>query len=211
MIKAIIFDYDDMLVQTMASKWDALKATGKRFYNLDITDDHIRKFWGKPFREMLEGVLSHADTFENLEQNYLSLHGDFPMRAHANAPLVLAKLMETYEVGVLTASSRKLVVDDLTMTGFAVDKMIYIQASEDTDVHKPDPRVFDPMLRHLAAQHIERSRVLYVGDGVKDYEAARDAGLNFIGVTYGTTSRSDFKTAGARTIATLNELLSLDL
>lgn len=56
MLKAILFDYDDTLVQTMASKWDALRETGNRFYKLNITDDHIKQFWGKPYEEMIKGV-----------------------------------------------------------------------------------------------------------------------------------------------------------
>ncbi len=211
MIKAIIFDYDDTLVQTMASKWDALKETGKRFYGLTITDEHIRKFWGKPFQEMLEGVLMHADTFDKLEHSYMQVHGDFPMQAYDDAPRTIKTLMEAYAVGVLTASARKLVISDLTMLGFPVEDMAYIQTSEDTDIHKPDPRVFTPILEHLSRRHIDRNEVLYVGDALKDYEAARDAGLKFYGVTYGTASRAEFEAHGAKTIARLSDLLSADL
>ncbi|HVF69548.1 MAG TPA: HAD hydrolase-like protein, partial [Xanthomonadales bacterium] len=85
MIKAIIFDFDDTLVKTKECKWDALKETGKRHYGLDITDEHIKKFWGKPFDEMLSGVLMNADKYMNLKINYESVTQEFPMKAFDDA------------------------------------------------------------------------------------------------------------------------------
>jgi len=208
MIKAIFFDYDDTLVQTKISKWDALKATGKRFYNLDITSEDITPFWGLPYEKMLVGVLRNADTLENLKQNYEQTHVQFPMLAHKDAQGVVGKLLKKYPVGIVTASSRKLVLEDLTMLHFPIDKFIYIQTSEDTTIHKPDPDVFIPILKILHENQIPNSEILYVGDSLKDYQAANGAGLQFLGITHGITSGEEFKKSNVQTVTSFNDLFS---
>lgn len=159
--KAIVFDYDDTLVQTKLSKWDALRETGKRFYNLNISDEHIKKYWGKPYLEMLQGVLMHADTIDNLRENYEKTTIEYPMQAHKDAVEVIKSLLSSYEVGIVTASARKLVVDDLKQLGFPIDKLFYIQTSEDTSMHKPNPAVFEPILKRLRDKNIFKEELLY--------------------------------------------------
>ena len=78
--KAIVFDYDDTLVLTKTSKWDAIKGTARRFYNLNISNEGIEKYWGKPFQEMLTNVFNHVDTYENLSQHYSLVSQEFPMQ-----------------------------------------------------------------------------------------------------------------------------------
>lgn len=182
MIKAIIFDFDDTLVKTKDSKWGALKETGKRFYNLDISDDHIGKFWGKPFDEMLSGVLMNADNYMNLKINYESVTKEFPMKAFDDAVSVINRLLEKYKVGILSSSSKSLLLNDMTLLNFPVDKFFYIQTYENTQEHKPHPEVFSPILRELKNHGIEKNELLYVGNAVIDFEAANSAGLKFCAI-----------------------------
>ncbi|OGM31050.1 hypothetical protein A2630_00040 [Candidatus Woesebacteria bacterium RIFCSPHIGHO2_01_FULL_44_10] len=206
MKKTIIFDYDDTLVKTRQSKWDALKETAKRYYNLDVDEEHIRQYWGRPFQEMLTGTFKKVDSYENLQKHYFSVTNEFPMRAHADSVKTVNKLLKNYLVGILTASNRKLVTDDLTMLGFPIKKFFYIQTAEDTNVHKPDPKVFDPILAKLNKYKIRRSNIFYIGDSIKDYLAARGAGLNFIGITHGTTTSKEFENEGIKYVNSLKGL-----
>jgi beta-phosphoglucomutase-like phosphatase (HAD superfamily) len=51
--KAVLFDFDDTLVESRRMKWDHHKFAAKYFYNLDLTDDDIKEHWGKPMAELL--------------------------------------------------------------------------------------------------------------------------------------------------------------
>jgi HAD superfamily hydrolase (TIGR01549 family) len=182
MIKAIIFDFDDTLVRTKECKWDALKETGKRFYGLDITDEHISKFWGKPFDEMLSGVLMNADKYMNLKINYELVTTEFPMKAYDDALPVLNNLLSKYKVGLLSSSSKPLLMNDLKLLNFPYDQFFYIQTYEDTQEHKPHPEVFSPILSTLKGLGIDKKELIYVGNAVIDFEAAKSAGIKFCAI-----------------------------
>lgn len=204
-IKAILFDFDDTLVNTSVVKWRALKFAGQKFYNIEITDDHIKAFWGKPYLEMLTGVFSAIDSVESIKRNYESITSQFPLSVYDNGVIVLEKLLRKFAVGILTSSGRKVVIDDLIKLGFPIHKIIYIQTSEDTDVHKPNPRVFDPMMKILDLKGIKEHEVIYVGDSQKDFQAATNRGIGFIGVKRSGVKEAD---PGEFTVNSLEELVN---
>lgn len=74
----------------------------------------------------------------------------------------------------------------------------------DTPWLKPDPQ----FTRHvLAALEADAATTLLVGDSPYDFQAARNAGLAFIGVTTGTHTTEELRAAGAeRVFADLNEV-----
>jgi phosphoglycolate phosphatase-like HAD superfamily hydrolase len=95
------------------------------------------------------------------------------------------------------------------LAGFPLERLHTLQTSSDTLVHKPDPKVFEPILHALARDGITTD-ILYVGDALMDYYAARDAGLSFIGVTTGSTDERQFRDAGAgQTVTRLSMLRDL--
>ena len=210
MIKAVIFDYDDTLVQTMKSAWKGIKESGKRYYNLEITEEQIKKYWGRAYKEMLTGVFNNIDTFENLNTHYEDARKSFPMETYPGALRTINDLLEKFKIGIVTASGRKLVIDDLTKLEFPVDKFFYIQTSEDTEFHKPDPRVFDPTLNKLKSIGVDKNELAYVGDSVNDYFACRDAGIKFYGIAHGGTStKEEFQKEGTEVIDKLADLINL--
>ena len=61
---------------------------------------------------------------------------------------------------------------------------------------KPDPRVFDVPSRLSEVRGHDPAFATYVGDDPRDYIAARDRGLNFIGVLTGPTDKQAFVNVG---------------
>jgi phosphoglycolate phosphatase-like HAD superfamily hydrolase len=205
---AVIFDYDDTLVNTFEVKWDQHKFVAKKFYGLDITDDDLRKVWGMPFEDMLFELYQQKDSKENMSKNYLSLHDQYPKTAHdGSLKLIQSLLKQGKVVGVLTAGHGGHVAAELETLGFPVGEMISVQGAEHTPVHKPDPAVFSPILELLAAKGITNLESVYIGDAIRDYKAAKDAGMDFIGVTNGFTSITEFQSVGAKYVNSLTELI----
>ena len=64
-----------------------------------------------------------------------------------------------------------------------------IVGGEDVAGHKPDP---EGLRRAMADLHCSPPQVLYVGDSVIDAETAKRAGVSFVAVLSGVTSRSEF-------------------
>jgi phosphoglycolate phosphatase-like HAD superfamily hydrolase len=109
-------------------------------------------------------------------------------------------------VGVVTSTITEFAVVDLQRLHVPDEAFLFVQGAEATPYHKPDGRVFDPALAHLAERSITPSEVLYVGDALMDHEAAAHAGLQFVGVATGFVSMEQFQEAGALAIAHLGEL-----
>ncbi len=184
MIKAILFDFDDTLVQTKKSKWAALKETAKRHYDLKITDQDLQQFWGQPYQSMILGVFKNIDTFDNIAKHYLKVTQEFPMEEYPQAAKTINQLIRQLPTGIVTASNRQLVVSDLNKLGFHTNKLFHLQTADDTKHHKPDPKVFEALLSKLKKLNILPLEVTYVGDSTKDQIASQKAGLNFIGIDH---------------------------
>src|SRR3989338_7802566 len=195
--KAVIFDFDDTLVESRAIKWAHHKHVAKKFYNVDITDEILKEHWGKPFPVLLKALYGDVDTVENMVKANAHTRDDFLKKVYPGSVEVVTKLLgQGVEIGLLSAAHKEFIILDLERLGFPKERFILIQDAQDTLVHKPDPRVFYPMLAILKERRIEKGEIIYVGDSMMDFEAARDAGIDFLAVTTGLYSRKDFEKTG---------------
>jgi phosphoglycolate phosphatase len=209
MIKAIIFDLDDTLVDTRGPKFKAIQYTGQKFYHLDITDKILNDNYGKPIREFFSVIFNQVEPVDNILSNFMTVRDQFPSIPFPHTIETVGSLMQKYLVGVLTAASKKMVLSDLTAAGFPVEKFSFIQSADDTVYHKPDPRVFDPIKDHLQKQNINCSEIVFIGDSMRDYIAAKSAGILFYGITDRTTTYQEFNNNHINTISDITELPKL--
>jgi len=193
MIKAVIFDLDDTLTKTSETKYDALKFAASHFYRLELTTEIIRSHWGKPYKKFMKDLFGEVDSIDSIIENYYSVRGQFPSAAHENAVQIVKELSASYTIGLVTATTKQLAEDDLISAGFDLKLFDYLQTSEQTTVHKPDPRVFEPISHMLAGKKILPNEVVYVGDSLADYEAAKGNGFHFVAMTGRTTTHAKFK------------------
>jgi phosphoglycolate phosphatase-like HAD superfamily hydrolase len=112
-------------------------------------------------------------------------------------------------VGIITATIRFSFEHDLDLHNFPREIIDYTQTADDTEFHKPDPRVFDPAKLWLAERSIEPVETLYVGDGLKDMHAALGAGFNFLGVESGLVTAKEFQQYGANSVASIAEVFKV--
>ena len=206
--KAVVFDFDDTLVSTMGPKWAHHKATAQRFYNHTITDDDLKKHYGLPYDELVKNIYKVPDTIENIKEKIWEIKDEFPKILKKNAVQLVQSLIQDQKlVGIITATSRRSIDFDLIRLGFPVEEISFVQSSDDTDFHKPDPRVFEPALKILSDHHISKEEWVYIGDAERDYRAAENAGIDFIGVTHGLSTIDDFKSWNVPYVEWLSDLL----
>jgi phosphoglycolate phosphatase len=210
MIKAVIFDFDDTIVNTFEPKARALQKTARDAYNFELTREAIKKHWGKPYHEMLLLLFEEVtDDLDDILKNFEEIRHSFPAEVLGNVKETIAKLQGKVVLGILTSSSKPLILRDLELIDLSPDNFFHIQTFEDTDYHKPDPKVFEPMLHKLAEQNIAKEEIVYVGDALTDFLAARGAGLKFYGVTNAITSKEKFEKASAQVLDDIKELVPL--
>lgn len=206
-IEAVVFDFDDTLVGTIEAKWAAHKHIALTHYGKKLTDEEIRQHWGKPLH-ILVGLLYGDDNIERAMAHEQATHRTFPKKLLDDTLDVLEHYHQIGKrLGLVTAASRASLVTDFEVAGIPPELFDYTQTQDDTAFHKPDPRVFEPLINWLGTVSILPGETLYVGDGLHDMKAALGAGFEFIGVTSGLVTQAEFEANGHKPITTLRELL----
>ncbi|MBT31675.1 MAG: hypothetical protein CMO01_18620 [Thalassobius sp.] len=209
-IKAVLFDFDDTLVQTTKTKYEAIKAIGSRYYNHQFTNEMIDEHWGIAFNKFYHNLFAGLDTDMNrVMERRTIVTKEFPNQLFSDTNSTLSSLKKQCKLGIVSAASKDTIHAEIEQTGLDISTLQFIQSADDTDFHKPDPRVFEPALAQLEKAQIDKSEILYVGDSLKDFYAARDAGLHFVGIANVTTSDAVFTKERAAYVNSLYELLAL--
>ena len=109
--------------------------------------------------------------------------------------------------GIVTSTSAESLQKDLRRYVLPSAFLDYIQTEDDTKFHKPDSKVFDPLMKWLSQHDITDQQVLYVGDGLHDMKAAQNSNFRFIGVTTGLITSEEFDKHGVISANGLSDLL----
>lgn len=181
-IKAVIFDFDDTLFMTRQTRIGAGIYWAKEFYNITITKSDILKQWGKPFDDFMRAFIGPNEDLEIAKQRYYAILHKFPNKTYEGVPLLLKELSKDYKLGMVSASSLGLILPEFKASKIDPELFQFIQAQEHTSRHKPDPEVFDPILRDFNKLNINKQEIVYVGDSDLDLEAATGAGIKFIAI-----------------------------
>lgn len=206
MIKAVLFDFDDTLVKTKEVRRKAIKEAGKKFYGMTITNKDINEHWGKPLNLFVRRIFKDSENVDTLIENYQMMADKYPNEPITNTNKVLGLLNKKYLLGIISASNPYLIQGGMKDTGIDPEIFFFIQSSEDTRVHKPNPDVFSPSLEKLKSKGVGKSEVIYVGDAIDDYEASINAGFHFCAVAGRTVDEGEFKKRGIPYIKNIGEL-----
>ncbi len=191
--KAILFDMDGVLVDSLDSWWQSLNHALRYFNQKEITrEEFIEKFWGH-------------DLFWNLRKNNLDLkvgkfcnniyheHTD-DVKIYKDTKETLEKLSK-YKKSVITNTPKKCTNKILEKIG--IKKYFdFVLTSDDVSIAKPDPEI---VLKACSKYNLSFSEVVLVGDTDSDIRAGHKAGCKVIGVKI----QADYK------INNLKELLKI--
>jgi phosphoglycolate phosphatase len=204
--RALIFDYDDTLVNTFKVRSKAIQDCGRIYYNKKISNMLIRTFWGMPFQKFLPEIMETKEPYEQVAANYFKVAADYPLKLFPGVKETLEQLAREYLLGIVSSSNREIMDFDLDKLGLETELFFDIQTSDETRFHKPDERVFKPLLKKLNAIFIHPKEVLFIGDSFYDMRAAQSAGLDFLGVATGMVTYDQFYKSFANVIKQLSDL-----
>lgn len=199
--KAILFDLDGTLLDTLEDMADALNRTMDRFQLPHRSLREVRSFVGNGAKrlvalatgaegERLEEIL--AVYKEDYDRNYLIKTAPYPG--------IMALLDRLHKAGCLVGIvSNK---PDSTVQSLAealFEGKADISVGEKSGIRrKPAP---DTVLAAMDALGVKKSEAVYVGDSEVDVMTARAAGVPCISVTWGFRDRDVLEAAGAETFA----------
>lgn len=125
-----------------------------------------------------------------VEPHLLREKPNFPKEIFPESKQLLATLRAAGKVvALVTSTNTRSLASDFVHNAIEEGTFDHVFTIDDCEYHKPDKRVFDPLLSH----GYDPTDVVYVGDAPTDFFAARDAGFDFIGVGTGLLSTEDFK------------------
>jgi HAD superfamily hydrolase (TIGR01509 family) len=123
---------------------------------------------------------------------YRELMGE--VRAFPGAADLIQELHAAGLVVVIASSGKADEIEAMVELIGAGDAIDAVTTADDVDQAKPEPDVFEAALK---AGNVDDRRALVVGDSVWDAQAARAAGLGFVGVEAGGFSRHELAEEGA--------------
>lgn len=201
-IKAVIFDLDGTLLDTLEDLKEAVNAALLSMNMPVCTLEQVRHYVGNGVRRLMQRAVPDGENNPKFEETFAAFkefYGGHCLDHTKPYPNVLELLQELKERGVKTAIvSNKLdsAVKELDKRFFGGYTTTAIGERENV-ARKPAP---DMVNEAVAVLGTERSKTLYVGDSEVDIMTAENAGLSCISVTWGFRSEKFLKKNGAKTL-----------
>lgn len=208
MIEKVIFDVDLTLVDSFNGVLRIYGLVAEDLGYRKPTEEDLRRQWGKKIPGIIAGLFGLAEGSEDVDRILKVawekadgfIHPLFPGTAEA-----IRSLSEGgFSLGILSTSQKNVFTPHLKSAGI-LDLFGLVVGGEDTPEVKPHPGVFSAFLEKSVAENL-----VYVGDALVDWEAARDADLRlFLAVTTGFTTKQDFLSAGVPEIQILDSVVNV--
>jgi pyrophosphatase PpaX len=187
-MKAVFFDIDGTLLDTLHYIWAAFNHTAKQYGLTDITLEDVANLHGASLAEAYTRFAPNHD-FADLSKT----HSDF-QHAHPHLtkpfPHTITVLSQLKEAGlkIVAITSRGTSVQSTLEENKIVDYFDLVLTSKDVENVKPHPEGIQKALLHLKLQP---GQACMVGDTTADIGAGKNAGVVTIGAAYGFSSHQD--------------------
>lgn len=201
MIKAVIFDLDGVLLDNTSVIIKVFQE-GARRSGVEVPDKKsIISTFGLPWQDMVEKLLGKDEKYKKIHRGVWAEYEDkMEFMSGMEEVLNRLKLAKAIVTSKPKDTAERQLKDVLHYFKFII-------AKEDTKRHKPHP---EPLLKALNKLDIKPHEAIYVGDYIRDFEMAKNAGTDFIGILSGAVSRKEFQKVGVKKLITsLNELIEI--
>ena len=196
-VEVIAFDWD-MTVVDSRGKIQQNYAIAREFNN-QLSVDEVRQYWNKStgFVDLMARLTNNAaldDIMAVVKRDYNKAPYAKRLFDFAQPTIEQVRAMG-YKTAIISGVQRELLEKDAHDLSLPMHTLFdFIQAQDDCEFKKPDPRVFGPLLAQFG---ITANKLLYIGDEEKDLRATVNAGAHFIGVETGMSTAQEFDALGA--------------
>lgn len=188
-IKAIIFDIDDTILNFSRKTVYCYLETAKDLKLKPVAKEKIFKFYGTPLKNMVKKFWPKADP-KKFEDRATEKIRKLKIKPIKGAKQVIKNLSKNYKLGLLTSKAKVLMNLNLKQNKISKRLFVFSYSKDDVKYHKPDPRVFSKPLKKLK---LKPKEILYIGDSIYDCIATKRAKINFIAVLTGHYTKKEFQ------------------
>jgi AHBA synthesis associated protein len=179
-LRAILFDLDGTLLDSFESHLAIYRSTLAAF-GIDLSAAAFREHYSPDWNDFYRRVGLAVEHWDAASVSWLREASAHRPRPFPGVVATLRRLRARFQLGLVTSGSRSRVEADLERCGI-VSFLAVIVTADDVKKPKPAPEGLHTALRSLG---IPARQALYVGDTEPDYEFARAAGVEFVGVASG--------------------------
>lgn len=204
----VLFDLDGTLLNTRELINRSFVHTFEHFRpDHVLTDEELDSFFGPSLRQTFSRYSTDEQEIEEMIHYYrqfnVASHDEMVTAFPGAKSLIRTLARKGYKLGVVSSKKTDLVEHGLEIFGMR-DKIKVIIGEEDVKNPKPDPEGILEAMRIL-----DSKKALYVGDGVGDIEAGKNAGIDTIGVLYSDRKEQILAAEPTYTIHSLDQILAI--
>ena len=193
--KAVIFDLDGTLLDTLDDLADAVNHTLGEFNYPQRTKADIRRFLGNGIERLAKQVLPENVTENEFRhvfgvfKEYYTAHCQIKTKAYSGIAELLHSLKaKCYKLAIVSNKNAE-AVEALNQTYFA--KEVDVAIGQKAGIRKkPAP---DTVLMALQALSVDKAEAVYVGDSEVDKATADNTGMDVILVTWGFRDKAELE------------------
>lgn len=210
--KAVIFDMDGTILNTLEDLKNATNYSLSQFNMPERTLEEVRMFVGNGIRKLVERAVPAGTSAEKIDEvldvflKYYEVHSADNTSSYPGIHELVEKLKAA---GIKTAVSTNKADAPAQELGKEYFNGIFdlIVGQRDGLRTKPAPDSVNEILKIL---NIQKKDAVYVGDSDVDVQTAANSGLDFIGVSWGFRGRKFLQEKGAKNIVdSADEILDL--
>lgn len=182
-MKAIIFDFDGTLADTLPVCFYAFQSVFKEFDDIEVTEDEIKSMFGPSETGIIKENLKNSSWDQAIDMYYHKYSEKHVELVTANEEvknlLHLLKKQE-FKLAIVTGKARRsldISLDHLDMN----DLFDVIITGDDVSKPKPHPEGLNQALTFL---NITNDEAMFIGDSDADIEAGKKANVHTIGVQW---------------------------
>lgn len=204
MIKAVIFDLDGTLLDTLEDLWASTNAALTQYGFPARTLEEVRAFVGNGVKNLMLRALEISEPqecpqFEKILaafKAHYAVHSNDRTRAYPGVPELLSQLKRAGIGMAIVSNKLDAAVRQLNQIYFSEYIAVAIGENEAAGIRKkPAPDTVFAALKQLGARAEE---AVYVGDSEVDIATAKNAGLPCISVTWGFRDEACLAAHGAK-------------
>jgi pyrophosphatase PpaX len=182
-IKAIIFDFDGTLANTLPICFLAFKKVFKEFDDKDYSSEEIKAMFGPSETGIIRENLSYINKEQAIELYYKAYteHHQELVKPNDEMDELLGTLKSRgIKLGVVTGKGKRSL--DISLKALQMDGLFDVIITGD-DVMNPKPHP-EGVIKALKLLGIEKEDAMFLGDSDADIQAGKQANVYTVGVQW---------------------------
>lgn len=182
-MKAIIFDFDGTLADTLPVCFQAFQSVFKKFDDREVDVEEIKAMFGPSETGIIRANVKsehHDQAIEHYYETYADMHNQFVSTNEEIDRLLKSLKKKGFKLGIVTGKAKRSL--DISLNILSMNDLFDVMITgDDVTSPKPHPEGIHKALEQL---NIDHSHAVFIGDSNADILAGKEANVHTIGVQW---------------------------